>query len=219
MFWGFTMNSVLWDVQRQPKKCYFCGKAILKVNGKDSGSPCEHHVSYNPEVKVDAHVGCHARFHKKNKIIQEDHVTHQKKPKKGRSPEEKVGRRKWIIGTLKRMERRQKIIDRRTRMLAAGLRGLFMLGEDYVSMVACTDEVDVAILYALRLAGVTGRQSGELAAQLDIDHRNVSRRIYGMNRRMDLEIGENIIEKQGHKWKLIPRLRRDFAAEKGVNEN
>ena len=95
-------------------------------------------------------------------------------------------------------------------MLAAGLRELFMLGEDYVSMVACQDEIDVAILNALHEAGATGRQSGELAAQLDIDHRDVSRRIHRMNKRMKQEIGENIIQKHGHKWKLIPRLRRDF---------
>ena len=40
----------------------------------------------------------------------------------------------------------------------------------------------------------------------------ISRRIYRMNRRMEQEIGENIIEKHGHEWKLIPRLRRDLAA-------
>jgi hypothetical protein len=106
-------------------------------------------------------------------------------------------------------------IDRRTRILAAGLRELFMLGEDYVSMVACQDEIDVAILNALREAGATGRQSGELAAQLDIDYRLISRRINLMNKRMEQETGENIIEKHGHKWKLIPRLRRDFAASRG----
>ena len=134
------------------------------------------------------------------------------KSKKRRSQEEKMGRRRWIIRTLKRQDAVLKRIDRRTRMLAAGLRELFMLGEDYVSMVACQDEIDVALLNALREAGAAGRQSGELAAQLDIDHRDVSRRIYRMNKRMEQEIGENIIEKHGHKWKLIPRLRRDFAA-------
>jgi len=134
------------------------------------------------------------------------------KPQKRRSEEEKVGRRKWIIRTLKRIEDRQKRIDRRTRMLAAGLRELFILGEDYVSMVACQDENDVALLSALREARATGRQSGELATQLDINHRDVSRRIHRMNKRMQQEIGENIIEKHGHKWKLILRLRRDFAA-------
>jgi hypothetical protein len=100
-------------------------------------------------------------------------------------------------------------------MLAAGLRELFILGEDYVSMVACKDEIDVAILSALREAGATGRQSGEMAVQLDINHRDISRRIHRMNKRMEQEIGENIITKKGHKWRLIPRLRRDFAAIKG----
>ena len=98
-----------------------------------------------------------------------------KKPKKRRSQEEKIREREWIIQTLKRQEVFLGRIDRRTRMLAAGLRELFMLGEDYVSMIACQDEIDVALLNALREAGATGRQSGELAAQLNIDHREVSR--------------------------------------------
>jgi hypothetical protein len=134
----------------------------------------------------------------------------EKKPKSGHSREEKVDRRKWIIETLKRIEKRQRRIDRRTRMLAAGLRELFMLGEDYVSMVVCQDEIDVAILSALRVAGSMGRQSGELAVQLDIDHRDVSRRIHRMNKKMEQEIGERLIDKNGHKWKLVPRLRRDL---------
>lgn len=92
----------------------------------------------------------------------------EKKSTNGRSQEEKVVRHKWIIETLNRIEGRQKRIDRRTRMLAAGLRELFMLGEDYVSMVVCQDEVDVAILSALRESGAKGRQSGELVAQLVI---------------------------------------------------
>lgn len=138
--------------------------------------------------------------------------TGSEKPKKRRSEEEKVGRRKWIIQTLKRMEERQKRIDRRTRMLAAGLRGFLMLGEDYVSMVACKDNIDTAILNALYAAGHTGRSTNELAADLGIDHRDISRRITRMNKRMDEEMEEIIITKQGRKWRLIKRLIRDFAA-------
>lgn len=140
------------------------------------------------------------------KSVQTGGKTH----KKSRSVEEKVGRRKWIIHTLKKIERRQRVIDRRTRMLAAGLRSLFCLGEDYISMIVCKDEVDVAVLYALREAGATGRQSGELAAQLDIDHRDISRRINRMNKKMIREIGEPVITKTGHKWKIAPRLRKEF---------
>jgi len=46
-----------------------------------------------------------------------------------------------------------------------------MLGENYVSMVACQDETDVALLNALRDARGTGRQSGELTEILGINYR------------------------------------------------
>jgi hypothetical protein len=136
------------------------------------------------------------------------------KPQKRRSEEEKIGRGRWIVRTLKRMEDRQKRIDRRTRMLAAGLRELFILGEDHVSMVSCQDKIDKAILIALREAGATGRQSGELAVLLDIDHRAVSRRINRMNKRMQQEIGENVITKRGHKWNIVAQLRSDLNSSK-----
>ena len=135
----------------------------------------------------------------------------EKAGKRG-SQEERIRRRWWTIRTLKEQDVLLKRIDRRTRMLMAGLRELLILGEDYVSMVACQDENDVALLNALREAGTTGRQSGELAGILNINHRHVSRRIKRMNKRIELEIGENIIEKHGHKWKMIPRLRRGFTS-------
>lgn len=59
-------------------------------------------------------------------------------------------------------------------------------------------KIDVALLYALRESGATCCPSGELAAQLDIDHRDVSRRIYAMNKRMEQETREKIIAKHGH---------------------
>ena len=37
--------------------------------------------------------------------------------------------------------------------------------------------IDAALLSALREAGATGRQANELAAQLDIDHRDVSQNL------------------------------------------
>ena len=86
-----------------------------------------------------------------------------KNHKKRRSQEEKLGRRKWIIRTLKRHDTILKRIDRRTRMLAAGLRELLILDEDYISMVACKDIIDHAILKALREAGHTDKQTGEIA--------------------------------------------------------
>lgn len=108
-----------------------------------------------------------------------------------------------------------KRIDRRTRMLAAGLRGFLMLGEDYVSMVTCKDDIDFAILNFLLEARHVGKRTGELATELGIDHRVISRRIYAMNKRMEEETKEIIITKHKGKWRLIKRLRRDFAAARG----
>lgn len=135
-----------------------------------------------------------------------------KKRKKRRSQEEKMGRRKWIIRKLKQVDATVNRIDRRTRMLAAGLRELLILDEDYISMVACKDGIDHAILNALREARHMGLRTGELAAELELDHRQISQRIYRMNKRMEDEIGEPIITKQKGKWRLIKKLRRDFDA-------
>lgn len=135
-----------------------------------------------------------------------------KKRRKRRSEEEKLGRRKWMVRKLKQLEATVKRIDGRTRMLAAGLRELLILDEDYVSMVACKDAVDRAILNILREARHRGIRTGELAAELSIDDRRISERIGRMNKRMEDEIGEPIITKYEGKWRLIKKLRRDFAA-------
>ena len=147
-----------------------------------------------------------------------DRKNGSKNRKKRRSQEEKIGRRKWIIRTLKRMEERQKRVDRRTRMMLAGLRDLLILPRDYVSMVACKDDVDQDILNILREARHRGIRTGELAAELRIDDRRVSERIGRMNKRMEDEIGEPIITKYEGKWRLIKKLRRDFAASRGQEE-
>jgi hypothetical protein len=131
---------------------------------------------------------------------------------KRRSEEEKVDRRKWIIRKLKQLDAAIKRIDNRTRMLAAGLRELLILDEDYVSMVTCKDAVDYTILSVLREARHRGIRTGDLATELRIDDRRISERIGRMNKRMENEMGEPIITKYDGKWRLIRKLRRDFAA-------
>ena len=135
-----------------------------------------------------------------------------KKRRKWRSEEEKVGRRKWIVRKLKQLEATIKRIDGRTRMLAAGLRELLILDEDYISMVACKDAVDHAILNILREARHRGIRTSELASELRIDDRRISERIGRINKRIENEIEEPIITKYEGKWRLIKKLRRDFAA-------
>lgn len=44
--------------------CIFCNDPIIKMNGSSSTSFCNHHVSYDPDVVVPAHRGCHNRYHR-----------------------------------------------------------------------------------------------------------------------------------------------------------
>jgi hypothetical protein len=77
-------------------------------------------------------------------------------------------------------------------------------------MVACQDKIDVTILCALREAGATGRQSGELAVQLDIDHRDVSRRIDRMNKMMEQETGAQKLGQPVPESNFVSELNSSF---------
>ncbi len=44
--------------------CHFCNDPITKITGQDSDSLCNHHITYIPEVKVPAHIGCNVRYHR-----------------------------------------------------------------------------------------------------------------------------------------------------------
>lgn len=131
--------------------------------------------------------------------------------KKRRSQVDKVGRRKWIIQLLHRLDRKIDRIDRRTRFLAAGLREWLKLSSDYVTMIACEDELDVKILWALQGVGMS---TTELAKELDIDRWTALRRIQRMNKRFHRELNRSIAEKRGHKWILISALQDIWAATK-----
>lgn len=44
--------------------CHFCNEPITKMNGHDSYSLCNHHITYDPEITVPAHFGCNVRYHR-----------------------------------------------------------------------------------------------------------------------------------------------------------
>lgn len=135
----------------------------------------------------------------------------EKKAKK-RSQAEKLGRRKWIIRELKLHRQILKQLDRRTRMLMAGLKELLMLDEDFITKIACKDDLDRAIFNAIKQASTSGRFSNEIAIMLNMDHRRVSERIHRMNKRMRRETGDFLIQKGSQKepWKINAQFRRDL---------
>jgi hypothetical protein len=139
--------------------------------------------------------------------VQSVHENSGKAARKGsgrrRSRAEKVGRLKYIIELLKRLEREIGEIDVRTRILMAGLREWMSFEPSYIQKVACEDEVDVEIITCLIQKGAGGLLPSAIAAELGeygLKRWDVTRRIQRMNKKLMKEIGQKIAEKRGHQW-------------------
>jgi hypothetical protein len=127
----------------------------------------------------------------------------QKGSARRRSRAEKVGRLKYIIELLKRLERQIGEIDVRTRTLMAGLREWISFEPSYIQKVACEDEVDAEIIMCLTQKGVGGLLPSAIASELaryNLKRWDVTRRIQRMNKKLMKEIGQKVAEKRGHQW-------------------
>jgi hypothetical protein len=127
----------------------------------------------------------------------------QKGSARRRSRAEKVGRLKYIIELLKRLEQQVGEIDVRTRTLMAGLREWISFEPSDIQKVACEDEVDAEIIACLIQKGVGGLLPSTIASELSkygLKRWDVTRRIKRMNKRLMKEIGQKAVEKRGHKW-------------------
>jgi len=122
--------------------------------------------------------------------------------KRRRTQAEKVGRIKYIVYKLGRLERQLKLIDDRTKTLVQGLQDFMQFEKGYVEDVICRDEVDKLILQVLLEVGNAGILPSQLSAKLSryqIDRWRVTRRIQRMNKRLRKELGQSVAEKRGHK--------------------
>jgi hypothetical protein len=124
---------------------------------------------------------------------------------KGRSRAEKIGRLKYNQQLLKRALSEIEEVKLMQRTILAGLKGLFHFEKPVIQKIACVDEVDVLILDYLYEAGNAGMLPKDLAAKLAefrTRRHQVSRRIVRMNRRLEKEIGEQLVDKRGWHWAL-----------------
>jgi len=129
----------------------------------------------------------------------------EKSRSKGRSQAEKVGRLKYNQQLLKRALRDLEEVKLMQRTILTGLKGMSHFERPMIQKIACGDEVDVLILDYLYEAGNAGLLPKDLAAQLiefRVRRHQVSRRILRMNRRLEKEVGERLVEKRGWHWAL-----------------
>ena len=134
----------------------------------------------------------------------------QKKPKRRRTRAERVGRLKYIIQRLSRLEKKIDEIDLRTRTIMAGLREWMSFKPGYIQKVACQDEVDVEIVERLLQADDWGVLPSVIANDLSsygLKRWDVTRRIQRMNKKLKRELGKLVAEKRGHRWALSNFMR------------
>ena len=125
--------------------------------------------------------------------------------KKKRSQSDKIGRLKYNQQLLKQTLAEVEEVKLMLRTIFAGLKGSFNFEQSLIERVACSDEVDREILQALFEVGSSGLLPKDLAAKLQrfrITRHQVSRRILRMNKRLEKEFGEYVVEKRGWHWAL-----------------
>jgi len=125
--------------------------------------------------------------------------------KKKRSQSDKIGRLKYNQYLLKQTLAEIEEVKLMLRTIFAGLKDSFNFEQSLIERVACRDEVDREILRLLFEAGSSGLLPKELAIKLEqfkVTRHQVSRRIVRMNKRLEKEFGEHIVEQRGWHWAL-----------------
>lgn len=127
--------------------------------------------------------------------------------KRHRTRAEKVGRRKYIIQLIKRLDRKIDKIDLRTRQMIAGLHEWMDFEPNYIEEVVCKDDVDAALITRLIQAGEGGISPSETVhdlAQYGLRRWDVTRRIQRMNKKLRKELDKKVAEKRGRRWTATP---------------
>jgi hypothetical protein len=125
--------------------------------------------------------------------------------KKKRGQSDKIGRLKYNQQLLKQTLSEVEEVKLILRTIFAGLKGSFNFEQSLIERVACENEVDREILQALYEVGSTGMLPKDLAVKLEkfkVTRHQVSRRIIRMNKRLEKEFGECVVEKRGWHWAL-----------------
>lgn len=120
--------------------------------------------------------------------------------KKKRSQSDKIGRLKYIQQLLKQTLKEVEEVKLMLRTIFAGLKGSFNFEQSLIERVACEDEVDREILQLLFESGSPGLLPRDLAVKLErfkVTRHQVSRRLLRMNKRLEREFGEHLVEKRG----------------------
>jgi hypothetical protein len=132
----------------------------------------------------------------------EIHVT--ERPEK-RSIQAKKGRHRYNLDLLRQIEKRLNHIEQMQQTIVKGLEGMFNFQKPFIQKIACADEVDqeiLELLYQSQPDGVFPKDIALRRSQFRLNRFRVLRRLKAMNRRLEKELGQRVVEKRGHHWAL-----------------
>ena len=124
---------------------------------------------------------------------------------KRRSQSERVGRLKYMLEVLKRIEGSLGSVERRLNRIEQCWASSMSFDRAYIEEAVCRDEVDREILRLLFEVGSPGMLPKDMAEKLErfkTKRFQVSRRILRMNRRLAERIDRCVAERRGWHWAL-----------------
>jgi len=121
---------------------------------------------------------------------------------KRRSQADKIGKHKYEVALLHRLENRMERIEQMQRIIFHGLMDYFHFDKPLIEKVAAESEMDLAVICAVFESGA-GILAKEIAAKLpqyNLEKHKILRIVNRVNRNVDDAFGKRIIEKRGKKW-------------------
>jgi len=122
-----------------------------------------------------------------------------------RSQADKVGKHKYELALLHRVETRLIRIERQQRIIFHGLQGYFRFDRPLVEEVGCESELDLAVVSLIFESGSGGILAKDIPSKLPeifqgLERHRILRIVRRVNVNVEKAFGRPIIEKRGKKW-------------------
>jgi hypothetical protein len=122
---------------------------------------------------------------------------------KRRSQADKIGKHKYELALLHRIEGKLNHIEHMQRIIFHGLSGYFQFNRPLIEKVATESEMDLAVVSIIFEAGSAGILAKDIAANLpeyNLEKHKILRIVNRVNKNIEKAFGKIIIEKRGKKW-------------------
>ena len=128
-------------------------------------------------------------------------TSEQNVPKR-RSQADKIGKHKYEIQRMNRIDAKLERIEQMQRIIVQGLSGYFKFDRPVIETVCCESDMDRAVVSAVYEsgAGILAKEIVPLLKNYRLEKHKILRIVNRVNRNCDDAFGKPLIEKQGKKW-------------------